>query len=193
MEAQNATKSEALAIRRASRLLGSVKMLGEDQEPGEPDDAAHSGGDVMSEEQQDVRRFTLPRGQGFTLLASWWTESGMEGFERRSKSYRFAAAPNISLVALEDIAPMKMDDRLHLGHGGFSRRRMTEVLRAIASDRALPPIEVVEPWHSPYKYVIGGGVHRFYGSVAAGFSQIPIVRRWLPKLPKHVLDKLVQC
>ena len=143
----------------------------------------------MSEEQQDVRRFTLPRGQDFTLLGSWWTESGMEGFDRRSESYRFAAAPNISLVALEDIAPMKMDDRLHLGHGGFSRRRMTEVLRAIASDTALPPIEVVERWHGPYKYVTGGGVHRFYGSVAAGFCQIPILRSWHLK---HVLEKLIQ-
>ena len=62
---------------------------------------------MVSEKQQHVRWFTLPRGQGFTLLASWWTESGMEGFDRRSESYRFTAAPNISLVALEDIAPMR--------------------------------------------------------------------------------------
>jgi hypothetical protein len=137
--------------------------------------------------------FTLPRGGEFSLPVEWWTASGIERFERRSESYRFAPAPDISMVAIEDIAPMKMDERLHLGHGGFSPQRMTDILRAIASNIALPPIEVVERWHGPYKYVIGGGlsggVHRFYASVAAGFAHIPIVRRWLPE---HILEKLVQ-
>jgi len=170
-----------------------VEVLVEGQELGERSDAARAGRDMVSEQQQDVRWYTLPCGQRFTLLASWWTESGMEGFERRSESYRFVPAPNISLVALEDIAPMKVDDRLHLGHGGFSPRRMTDILRAIASNTALPPIEVVERWHGRYKFVIGGGVsggvHRFYASAAAGFSHVPIIRSCFPD---DILEKLVQ-
>jgi hypothetical protein len=148
----------------------------------------------MSEEQQEVW-FTLPNGNRFSLLTSWWTESGMDRFERRSQSYRFVPAADISLVAIEDIAPTKMEKRRHLGHGGFCPQRMTNILRAFASNIELPPIDVVdvERWHCPYKYIIGGGesggVHRFYASVAAEFSHIPMVRRWMPD---DVIEKEVR-
>jgi hypothetical protein len=136
----------------------------------------------------------LPNGRSFTLLAHWWTESGMEGFKPRSASYPFEASPDILLVALDVIVPMKMEGRLHLGHGGFGPPRMMNVLRGIASGAGLPPIEITdigERHHGSYRYVIGGmggGVHRFYASVAAGFSDIPVVLRWLPE---HVIDELV--
>jgi hypothetical protein len=127
------------------------------------------------------------------MPAEWWTASGMEGFECRSASYRFAPLPNVCLVALADIKPMNMDDRQHLGHGGFCPERMMRVLQGIASNNEMPAIEIVERRHGPYQYVVGGasgrggGVHRFYASVAAGFSHIPAVLSWLPD---HVLNKL---
>lgn len=74
-----------------------------------------------------------------------------------------------------------MDDRQHLGHGGFNRERMIDVLRAIASQIPLPPIGVVDRPKGPYRYLPEQGTHRFYASVAAGFSHVPTVPRWIPE------------
>ena len=69
-----------------------------------------------------------------------------------------------------------MSRRQHLDHGGFSRERMVAVLRAIASQAVIPPIEVDElPDDDGYAYRVHSGAHRFYASVVVGFSHVPAV------------------
>ena len=69
-----------------------------------------------------------------------------------------------------------MSRRQHLDHGGFSRDRMIAVLRGIASQVLIPPIEVDQLLDGDrYAYRVHSGAHRFYASVAAGFSHVPAV------------------
>jgi hypothetical protein len=76
-----------------------------------------------------------------------------------------------------------MGGRQHLGHGGFDRTRMTDILRGIATYTNLPPIPVVERNQDAYRYLLCNGTHRFYASVAAGFSHVPTVVGWIPETP----------
>jgi hypothetical protein len=83
--------------------------------------------------------FPLPRGEGFSIPADWWVESGMDTFERQSASYQFAADPAVLLIPVVDIHPRTMERRQHLTYGGFDRERMINILRGIASHSLIPP------------------------------------------------------
>ncbi len=54
-------------------------------------------------------------------------------------AYVFTPTEDVSLVPVEDIEPRKMDRRQHLGHGGFDRKRIVDILRGIAFHAVLPP------------------------------------------------------
>ena len=51
--------------------------------------------------------------------------------------------------------------------------RMVSVLRAIVSRTALPPVKVEELSLDDYHYRLHHGAHRFFASVAVGFTLIP--------------------
>jgi hypothetical protein len=134
-------------------------------------------GDVIG-----TRRFQLPHGLEFELPADWWTEAGMAGFQPNAAAYRAAdELREIKRVPLKEIAPQNMGGRQHLDFGGFDRKRMVSILRAIAQGYPLPPIEIVERPEGQYRYKLCNGTHRFYGSAAAGFPMIPTVEGWLPE------------
>ncbi len=119
--------------------------------------------------------FALPRGGEFSLPAEWWIESGMTVFRCEACAYRPVASPETFEVSLADIRPLNMDRRKHLSYGGFDRQRMLEVLTDVAQNSALYPIVIRKREDPPYRFEIRDGTHRFYASVAAGFSQIPCV------------------
>jgi transcriptional regulator with XRE-family HTH domain len=62
-----------------------------------------------------------------------------------------------------------MDRRQHLGHGGFDRKWMVDILRGIAFHAVLPPVQIVERPQNGYRYQLGNGTHRFYASIVARF------------------------
>ena len=133
------------------------------------------------------------RHQGFFLLviSDWRDEAGMRAFERESPFYR--SSPQCWLVRLDCIEPPSMEQRQHLGPGGFCRTRMVTVLRGFAS-QSLPPIELDEvPSDCEYAYQLRHGAHRFYASVAVGFSHVPAAvvslesRSWSGKGARVVL------
>jgi hypothetical protein len=118
--------------------------------------------------------FNLPRGDKFKLPADWWNEAGMQTFQRQSASYRFQRSPDILLVRIDSIEPLRLRHRLD--KGGLRRRSFVSILRKIASESAMPPIQLEElPPDGEYAYGIHRGTHRFYASVAVGFSHIPAV------------------
>ena len=53
---------------------------------------------------------------------------------------------------------------------------VVRVLRGFIEDSAIPPVKVEkEPPDSDYRYKLRDGTHRFYCSVAAGFSHVPAI------------------
>jgi hypothetical protein len=117
--------------------------------------------------------FNLPRGDQFKLPAEWWNEAGMKTFQRQSPSYPFQRSPKILLVRIDSIEPLSLKHRLDQV---LRRPSLVSIFRRIASGSVMPPIQLDElPPNGEYAYRIHRGAHRFYASVAAGFTHIPAV------------------
>ena len=110
--------------------------------------------------------FRLPNGAEFSFPVEWWNEAGMPAFERQSPYYLWDALPEL-FVRIDAIEPPPMD------YEGLDRVRMVKVLHAIVSRTALPPVEVEELSLGDYHYRLHHGAHRFFASVAVGFTHIP--------------------
>lgn len=57
---------------------------------------------------------------------------------------------------------------------GTARERVLRILRGFRLDNAIPPVEIVEGQH-PHRYKLTHGAHRFYCSLAAGFTSVPTI------------------
>lgn len=61
------------------------------------------------------------------------------------------------------------------GCGPFDPARMRAILDAIANGQPLPPIDVDQPPASPRPvYRLRDGFHRYFASVAVGFTTVPV-------------------
>jgi hypothetical protein len=110
--------------------------------------------------------FRLPNGSEFSFPIEWWHEAGMPAFERQSPYYLWGAVPEL-FVRLDAIEPPPLD------YEELDRVRMVNLLQAIVSRTALPPVQVEELSLGDYHYRLHHGAHRFYASVAVGFTHIP--------------------
>lgn len=117
------------------------------------------------------------------LEDEWWTKAGMLAFRPRGIAYRSAATTRgqVGLIALSDVAPLLR----RLSHGVFNNdaetglsapERVHRILVALRDDVPLPPVELVRqaPGY-PQPYRLAHGAHRFYCSLAAGFTHIPAI------------------
>lgn len=60
-----------------------------------------------------------------------------------------------------------------------ARQRVVRILRGFVSGKEIKPVKFVyEKPGSPYRYKLVAGAHRFYCSVAAGFSHVPAVEHF---------------
>jgi hypothetical protein len=116
------------------------------------------------------------------LPDEWWNEAGMQDFVRAASSYRVKLAgcsgQQVFDIQTRDVAPVRRaptvsifnDDR----ETGLTARQRVAILRAFSSDTPLPPVKVVHiPAGGVHTYKLVSGVHRFYCSLAAGFSSVP--------------------
>jgi hypothetical protein len=78
---------------------------------------------------------------------------------------------------------------------GFDRARFINVLRGIAAGSEIEAVPLMElPAGdrlvlAPYRYRVRDGLHRFYGSIAAGFESLPatiVTAAELQKLSKNL-------
>jgi hypothetical protein len=121
----------------------------------------------------------------FELDDEWWAEAGMQGFVPLYASYRVdpQAFPGKSVheVRIDAVQPV----RRRLSHGVFNddvetgllaKDRVIRILRGLRTNDAMPPVEIVRiSSESQYKYNLTHGAHRFYLSIAAGFTHVPAV------------------
>jgi hypothetical protein len=128
-------------------------------------------------------RFALPLLPAeFEIPDDWWTEAGMAGFKPTEQTYR-STDEATDAIALRDIEPPFRWPEVPKDFRGFDRERMIAVLSGIAIGVSLPPVPLLilpalpDISRAPFAYRVLDGVHRFYASVAAGFTALPATVR----------------
>jgi hypothetical protein len=122
-------------------------------------------------------RFLMPHFPcEFEVPDEWLREAGVANFVRKSAAYK--SCPAAQLAALTAIEPPPRLIAYSLSWRGFDRSRFVSVLRGMMEDCEIEAVPVEEmPFvdlvSSPYKFRVRDGVHRFYASVAMGFSHLP--------------------
>jgi hypothetical protein len=121
--------------------------------------------------------FLTPRGDiKFFIPDDWWEFSEVaNGDFSAGGGYYPPAVSNFILAELKDIAP---PERVTEGLS-FRKYKLIPVLFALAvasPECTLPLVEVSDmDVGAPYKYRVVNGYHRYYASVAVGYSKLPIV------------------
>jgi hypothetical protein len=103
------------------------------------------------------------------IPAEWMAEAGVENFRPARNSFRCSGAHELIAVAdIEGIARAVPIDR-----NGFAHDRMISVLAGIRDDVLFPkPIQIIRQ-ASLLPYRLHHGVHRYYASLALGFTHVP--------------------
>jgi len=118
-------------------------------------------------------RFRHPSGYEFEIADGWLTEAGFAASATVSRHYRAPSNVAFEAVPLADIEPIRR--QVELDGNGFCRRRLVQILKGLAADAELPPIQVHPLPCGPFKYGLRDGFHRFYASLAAGYLSIPAI------------------
>ena len=108
------------------------------------------------------------------IPAAWLEEAEAVHFSPTTPAY--AALPDatwpVTVVPIPEVAaPVR-----NPGVVGLHRDRTVSLLRAITSNHPLPPIPVDRP-PGQTRYRLRDGYHRYYISVALGFSHVPVSER----------------
>ena len=105
-----------------------------------------------------------------------WHTTGADRFTPLGPSYRFgpyeAGAPlPVELVELNEVRPPVRD----AGIVGLHPDRLASILRAMCTGQQLPAVLGQRNSVEPYELV--AGYHRFYASVALGYTHLPVAVR----------------
>jgi len=126
-------------------------------------------------------RFQLPDGTDFEIPDEWWLAAGMPGFLPRGAYYSHTgsderyAEVSAEVVPLTSIRPVVRTRPLDFG--GFERDRQISVFKALVTGTAIPPIRAVAISGDQFGYDLHDGFHRYYASIAAKFTHIPIAAK----------------
>jgi hypothetical protein len=123
-------------------------------------------------------KFRTPNSLEFTIPDDWWHFAEMNTFSPNGGGYYpypFQLAEKVTVVNLTEVEPPKRDD----GVPPFKKYKLLPVLFAFQSPEcALPPVEAtILSGDGKFKYGVLNGYHRYYASVAVGYSKLPITIR----------------
>ncbi len=106
----------------------------------------------------------------------------MRGFVTTFTAYRvnYRLFQNVHEVPIKDVGPVSRNSGVGIFNDseeeGSARERVVRILRGFRFDNAIPPVEIVEGQAGyPYRYKLVHGAHRFYCSLAAGFTCVPSI------------------
>lgn len=119
------------------------------------------------------------------LPEEWLAEAEMLTFVPKAVSYRVDTSgcndQRVMNVRIEEVAPVtRSPDMPIFNHdiqtGRTARERVVSILRGFRDDAKLPPVGVatLKPGGA-HKYKLVAGAHRFYCSLAVGFTSVPAV------------------
>ena len=108
----------------------------------------------------------------FYVPDSWWLKAKMAEFEPRTLHYR-TDDPEALSVSVGEVEPV----RRQLSYGVFADEEgVLNIFNGSVENSAILPVDIKrQPQGSVYPYALYDGAHRFYCSVAAGFSHVPAV------------------
>jgi hypothetical protein len=113
--------------------------------------------------------FKTPRhDQVFDIPDAWWHFAVDPAWNPGSTLYPWcASATDVQRLLLVDVKPPERDPGIAL----FKKYKLVPVLMAFQSPEcALPPIEVEKTGDAAFSYCVMNGLHRFYASVAVGYT-----------------------
>jgi hypothetical protein len=134
-------------------------------------------------DREMLMRFLTPRGETpFSIPDEWWEFVVMNDLPFNHPHfylYDGEKFPDAEIIRLWDIEPPRKTPDVQ----EFLKYKLVPVLLAFFSpEYSLGPVEVTRQPKSPYKYRLTRGFHRYYASVAIGYSMIPAIVRAEPKV-----------
>jgi hypothetical protein len=126
----------------------------------------------------------------------WWAEAGMQGFLPLTKAYRVdndaVNGRKLFKVKIVEVRPVIRNPNIGIFNDNdeaSAKDRVVSILKGFRTGSPIPPVEIVfEPADSEFRYKLVAGVHRFYCSLAAGFSHVPAVEGWVPENGIHLSE-----
>ena len=117
------------------------------------------------------------------LNDAWWIEAGMVGFVPSSRTFRAdsnaAEGQAIFEAAIGDVAPLRRNPGVGIFNDDLeatAQERVVRLLRGFHNGDAIPPVQLVaDASFEGCRYKITHGSHRFYCSLAAGFTHVPAI------------------
>jgi hypothetical protein len=106
----------------------------------------------------------------FDIPDDWWESAGMVGYATKLSHY--STDPKYEIVVIEDIEPPVRDIGLR------NEETVIKMLRGMRNNEEFPPIEVNKEKNPSGKYIVYDGYHRFYLSIAMGYTKIPIKEKF---------------
>lgn len=111
----------------------------------------------------DCIEFEIPR-----EWEHWLIQSGLAGNVLSQDHFRSNDAE--AIVDIREIAsPIR-----GTGVVWFHENSMLPILRGIASNHSIPPVQVDCPPQGSLTYRVRDGFHRYYASVLLGFRRVPV-------------------
>jgi hypothetical protein len=108
----------------------------------------------------------------FEVPDSWITAAGARSFFPSEPAFHATTNPDWPTVNLylADIEPPRRDD----GVAGLREERSVSIMRAMVHRSALPPLEVHRRPGAAERVLVRDGYHRYYLSIALGFTMLPV-------------------
>jgi len=125
-----------------------------------------------------VMEFKSPRDDvTFHIREDWWRFAEMDTFTPQNDCYPFRDSCDrpgkVKVVPIEQIEPPTRNE----GVQPFCKCSLVPILLGFRNRFAeLPPVSVkVLPQTDGYQYKVENGFHRYYASVAAGYTHLPVI------------------
>lgn len=114
---------------------------------------------------------------------SWWAEAGMQNFVPSASTYRVDATAarkgSVFEVSFDEVRPGQRNPGVGIFNSNAqasAKDRVVSLLRGFRENSAIPPVELLpDETGSNFGYKLAAGYHRFYCSLAAGYSRVPAV------------------
>jgi len=121
-------------------------------------------------------KFKTPRGFEFEIPDDWWACADMKEFVRGDcMQYPCNATGRVEIVSIADIEPPTRSQGIPF----FKKYKLVPILLAFHSPEcALPPVTVQKPnalAETRFRYKVHNGFHRYYASIAVGFTSLPVI------------------
>jgi len=123
-------------------------------------------------------RFRTPEAIEFEIPDEWWNFAEMSKFSPTPGGFYvfpLQLASEVEVVPVSEVEP----PRRNAGVEGLKKHKLMPVLFAMVDpEGVLPPVPVAEnEVGSRYRFRALDGYHRYYASVAVGYTKLPVIIR----------------